>query len=89
VFVSPRLAVLCALLFSVRVWGSVVAWGVLLAGQAVVAVNLGVAFLAVQSIGLGALAMVGLVSLRLLTLTRDDVVTRSAARHVRPLRRFL
>ena len=87
VLASPSVAIVCALLFAAMVWGSVVAWGVLLAGQAVVAAYVGLAFLAVQSIGLGALAMIGIVSLRLLTLVRDHVVTRSASRHVRPLRR--
>ena len=87
VFASPRLAVLCALLFVAMVWGSVVAWSFLLVGIAFVTTFLGLAFLHTPNVGLAALTLAGLVSFRLLTDARDHVVARSAARHVRPLRR--
>jgi uncharacterized membrane protein len=83
---SHRLALLCALLFALMVWGSVAAWAVLLTGEALATAFAGLGALAQPSVGLAALALVGLISARLLLDLQDYVTRRSADRAVRPLR---
>ena len=85
VLASHRLALLSALLFALTVRGSVAAWAVLLLGEALATVFVGLGALAQPSVGLAALALVGVISARLLLDLREDVTRRSADRARRSL----